>query len=75
MSEQLVDEAADAGAVDPNVGEIASRALELGGLTAAQVMIPRTHVVALSRSALDDEVRRASSWRKATPGCLSTTAS
>jgi putative hemolysin len=56
--QQLVDEAADAGAVDPNVGEIASRALDFAGLTAAQVMIPRTRVVALPRSAPDDEVRR-----------------
>jgi putative hemolysin len=56
--QQLVDEAAEAGAVDPNAGEIASRALDFGGLTAAQVMVPRARVVVLSRGTPDDEVRR-----------------
>jgi putative hemolysin len=54
----LVDEAAEAGVVDRNAGEIASRALDFAGLTAGQVMVPRSQVVVLSRSASDEEVRR-----------------
>ncbi|AUX37445.1 MULTISPECIES: hemolysin family protein [Sorangium] len=56
--QQLVDEAAESGAVDPNAGEIASRALDFAGLTAAQIMVPRSRIVALSRSAPDEEVQR-----------------
>ncbi|MGK3996805.1 hemolysin family protein [Sorangium sp. So ce1024] len=56
--QQLVDEAAESGAVDPNAGEIASRALDFAGLTAAQIMVPRNRVVSLPRSAPGDEVQR-----------------
>jgi putative hemolysin len=56
--QNLVEEAAEGGAVDRNAGEIASRALDFADLAAAQVMVPRSQVVALPRSAPDDEVRR-----------------
>lgn len=49
--QQLVDEAAIAGTVDPGAGEIASRALAFSELTAASVMVPRAELVAVSRSA------------------------
>jgi len=42
-----VEAAAASGSVDPQAGEIASRALDLAELTAADVMIPRTRVVSL----------------------------
>jgi putative hemolysin len=56
--QQLVDEAAKTGSVDPNAGEIASRAFDFAELTAAQVMVPRSRVVALSKGASIDEVRQ-----------------
>jgi putative hemolysin len=55
---ELVDEAADMGSLDPRAGEIASRAIDFASLTAEQVMIPRTRVVALRREASIDEIRR-----------------
>src|SRR5262249_16953588 len=55
---QLVEEAARAGTVHPDSGEIASRALEFAQLSAADVMVPRNQVVALSSSATSEEIRR-----------------
>ena len=56
--QQLVEEATQAGAVHPGAAEIATRALELPELTAADVMVPRQDVVAISRAASFDELRR-----------------
>lgn len=56
--QQLVGEATEAGSVDPTAGEIASRAIEFGDLTAADVMIPRSRVIAIPRHAKPDEVQR-----------------
>jgi putative hemolysin len=53
----LVEEAAQAGAIDERVGEIASRALGFAKLTAAQVMIPRTRIVGIERSANMESLR------------------
>ncbi len=55
--QHLVEEAAESGTVDPKAGEIASRAIDFAELTAAQVMVPRSRVIALSASASADEVR------------------
>ncbi len=55
---QLVEEATRTGALDAQVGEIASRAIDFAGLTAADVMVPRGRVVALRRSASEEELRR-----------------
>jgi len=55
---ELVDEATEAGSIDEQVGEIASRALGFAKLTAAQVMVPRTRVVGIERSATVEDVRR-----------------
>jgi len=55
--QQLVDDAARTGALDPRTGEIASRALAFGGLRAADVMVPRNRVVALPRSSTPEQIR------------------
>ncbi len=54
---QLVEEAAKTGSVDPSAGAIASRALELPELSAAQVMVPRMRVACLPADATLDDVR------------------
>jgi putative hemolysin len=56
--EQLVDEAGKAGALDPPTAEIASRALAFRDLTAGDVMVPRSRIVALPKDAPLDEVKR-----------------
>jgi len=56
--QELVEEAAKTGSVDPRASEIASRALEFEGVTVAEVMVPRNRVVALRRGAAADEVQR-----------------
>lgn len=56
--QELVEEAAKTGSVDPRASEIASSALEFEGVTVAEVMVPRTRVVALRRRADSDEVQR-----------------
>jgi putative hemolysin len=56
--QQLVEEAAKTGSVDPRASEIASRALGFGEVTVAEVMVPRTRVVALRRNAPPEEVQR-----------------
>ncbi|MFO0570082.1 MAG: CNNM domain-containing protein [Polyangiaceae bacterium] len=54
----LVEEAAETGALDERVGEIATRALDFAKLTAQHVMIPRTRVVGILRDAPDEAIRR-----------------
>jgi putative hemolysin len=56
--QQLVEEAAKTGSVDPRASEIASRALGFGEVTVAEVMVPRTRVVAIRLGAPPDEVQR-----------------
>ena len=56
--QQLVEEAAKTGSVDPRASEIASRALGFGEVTVAEVMVPRARMVALRRGAPPDEVQR-----------------
>ena len=56
--QHIVEEAAKAGTVHPDVGEIASRAIDFADLSAGDVMVPREQVVVLSRHAASDEVRR-----------------
>lgn len=57
--QQLVEEAAKTGSIDPRASEIASRALGFGEVTVAEVMVPRTRVVALRRGAPAEEIQRA----------------
>jgi len=56
--QQLVEEAAKTGSVDPRASEIASRALGFGEVTVAEVMVPRNRVVAIRRGSSPDEVQR-----------------
>jgi putative hemolysin len=56
--QQLVEEAAKTGSVDPRASEIASRALGFGEVTVAEVMVPRTRVVALRRGSPPEEIQR-----------------
>jgi len=56
--QELVEEAAKTGSVDPRASEIASRALGFADVTVAEVMVPRTRVVALRRGAPPEEVQR-----------------
>jgi putative hemolysin len=56
--QQLVEEAAKTGSVDPRASEIASRALGFGEVTVAEVMVPRNRVVALRHGAPPEEVQR-----------------
>ncbi len=55
---RMVDEATRAGTVDKGAGEIASRALEMSSLTAADVLVPRQEVIMLSLSASPAEIER-----------------
>lgn len=54
---ELVDEATESGELDQRVGEITSRALAFAKLTVAQVMTPRTRMVAIDRRASFDELQ------------------
>ncbi len=56
--EQLVDEAGKAGALDAPTAEITSRALAFRDLTAGDVMVPRSRIVALPRDASQEDLRR-----------------
>lgn len=56
--QQLVDEATEAGSVDPAAGEIASRAIDFAELTAAHVMVPRHKVVGIPKAAKMPELQR-----------------
>ena len=55
----LVKEAAEAGTVHPQAGEIASRALDISRLRASDVLIPRHLVAAVDQDASEEELRRA----------------
>ncbi len=56
--QQLVEEAAKTGSVDPRASEIASRALGFGEVTVAEVMVPRNRVVAMRLNAPNEEIQR-----------------
>lgn len=56
--QHLVEEAAKTGSLDPRAGEIASRAFDFGSLHVAEVMIPKSQIIALRRHASVEEVQR-----------------
>lgn len=56
--QQLVEEAAKSGSLDPRAGEIASRAFELNDIPLSAVMVPRHRIVALQRHANPEQVRQ-----------------
>jgi putative hemolysin len=55
---QMVHDAARAGALPSDAGEIAARALEFGDLTAADVMVPRNRIFGIRRGTPVEELRR-----------------
>jgi putative hemolysin len=55
---ELVDEASQQGTIPPEAGEIASRALDLPELTAADAMIPRQEVVMIPKNTTREGLRR-----------------
>lgn len=55
---QLVEDATKTGALHPEAGEIAARALDLSDLTAEDVMVPRTRVISVPRGASPEEIQR-----------------
>ena len=55
--QQLLEKAAKTGSVHPQASEIASRALGLPELSAADVMVPRQEVVMLPRHASPEQIR------------------
>lgn len=56
--QQILEEAARVGTIGADVSAIASRAIDFGELTAADVMVPRNRVVGIERSASPEELRR-----------------
>jgi putative hemolysin len=56
--QELVEEAAKTGSVDPRASEIASRALEFEAVSVGEVMVPRNRVAALRQGAPADEIQR-----------------
>lgn len=56
--QQLVEEAAAAGTMNKEAGEIASRAIDLGNLKAFSMMVPRPEIAWLSLNAPRDDVER-----------------
>jgi putative hemolysin len=56
--QHIVDEAAKTGALDEHTSELTARALEFDRLTAADMMVPRNRIVALSASAPHGEIKR-----------------
>jgi len=55
---QMVEDVSNAGALDARAGEIASRAIELGELRAAAVMVPRHTIVWIPAEATTEQIRR-----------------
>jgi putative hemolysin len=56
--QELVEEAARTGSLDPRTSEIASRALDFPDLTAADVMVPRTRMVMVPMNATREDLRQ-----------------
>lgn len=53
----LVEEVAKSGSVEAQIGEIASRALDFGEITAEDIMVPRNRIVAAARNATIEDLR------------------
>jgi putative hemolysin len=56
--QHMVEEAAKTGSLDPQAGEIASRAFDFGELTVGEVMVPRHKIVAVPNGASADQIKR-----------------
>lgn len=62
--QELVEEATRTGALDAKAGEIASRAIDFRELTAADVMVQRSRIVSVSRTATQSDARAALAGRR-----------
>lgn len=56
--QQMVEEAAETGALHEHASEIASRALEFDKLTLAEVIVPRNRIDALDIDATSEDIRK-----------------
>ncbi|HEU4408598.1 MAG TPA: hemolysin family protein [Polyangiaceae bacterium] len=56
---QLVEEASQAGQLDAKTSDIATRAFDFEGLSATAVMVPRSDIAAVPKTATRDELLRA----------------
>jgi putative hemolysin len=56
--QQLMDEAAQAGTLHPEAGEIAARAVDLGTIKVSAVMVPQVDMVSIDIAADPAEIRR-----------------
>ena len=56
--QQMVDEATEAGSVDRQAGEIASRAIDFADLTAGRVMVQRQKVVGIPKDADVEHIKQ-----------------
>jgi magnesium and cobalt exporter, CNNM family len=56
--QELVEEAARTGSLDEHTGEIASRAIDFGALTAGEIMVPRNRIEGIPRGASPQDVKR-----------------
>jgi putative hemolysin len=54
--QQMVEEAAQSGTIDPRVGDVVSRVFDFEDLRVSSVMIPKREIVAVRRHAPSDEV-------------------
>ena len=54
----MLEEASEAGALHPRIGEIAARAMELSELRAGDVMVPRNRILAIEQDATIGDLRR-----------------
>lgn len=55
---QVLEEAGKTGTMPSECSEVAVRAIEMSGLTSADVMVPRNRVIALDRTSTADDVRK-----------------
>lgn len=53
-----LEDAGRSGSLDARSSEIAARAIEMTGLTVADIMVPRPRVIAIERTATADDVRK-----------------
>jgi len=56
--QQIIEDAAKAGALDEHTTELTSRALDFQNLSGADIMVPRNLIVALSRNATRQDIQR-----------------
>lgn len=56
--QQMVEEATETGALDPHIGNIATRAFQFSGVPVSAVMVPRERIVGIPQRAPASDVKR-----------------